>query len=187
MLLARAFRARRMRALLTMSAIAAFLFASIPIASKAAPLAGDADSDATSDVVAAAGGSRWGFNRSERCLMRKINGVRRSRGLRALNWDKQIGYVARRHASSMASSRGIWHDGALGQKVTRWRRLGQNTGRGGKCRWIFRSFMRSSGHRANILGRWKHVGVGTAWGGGSLFVQQVFESRLDPGNVYSYP
>ena len=183
MVLARALRARRTRLMLTLAAIAALVLSSAPTL-HAAPIAEDGD-PVTGGI--SSGGSRWSFKSSERCLMEKINRARRARGKRALGWDKQIGYVARRHASSMAGSRGVWHDGALGQKVTRWRRLGQNTGRGGKCRWIFRSFMRSSAHRANILGRWKHVGVGAVWAGGDLYVQQVFESRLDPGNVYSYP
>lgn len=132
-------------------------------------------------------GRRYGFSRSEKCLMRKINKARRSHGMRALEWDRQIGYVARRHAFSMASARNAYHDYQLGQKVTRWRRLGQNTGRGGKCGRIFRSFMRSNTHRANIFGRWRHLGVGATWSGGRLYVQQVFESRLNPGNIYSYP
>lgn len=132
-------------------------------------------------------GRRYGFNHPEKCLMKKINGTRRSRGMRALDWDRQVGYVARRHAYAMASARAAYHDYQLGQKVTRWRRLGQNSGRGGKCRRIFRSFMHSSTHRANILGRWRHIGVGATWAGGRLYVQQVFESRLNPGNIYSYP
>lgn len=147
----------------------------------------------SSAVVTADGGAGsllgrgYGFNHPEKCLMRKINNARRSHGMRALDWDRQIGYVARRHAFAMASARSAYHDSQLGQKVTRWRRLGQNTGRGGKCRRIFRSFMRSSAHRANIFGRWRHLGVGATWSGGVLYVQQVFESRLNPGNIYSYP
>lgn len=184
MLFARALSQRRIRIVVTVSVVAAFLLASAPIAANSMQL--EPDADGTPDITSS-GRSRWSFNGSERCLMRKINGARRARGLPALGWDKQIGYVARRHAATMAGGRGVWHDGYLGQKVTRWRRLGQNTGRGGKCRYMFRSFMRSSGHRANILGRWKHVGVGAVWAGGDLYVQQVFESRLDPGNVYSYP
>lgn len=137
---------------------------------------------------ATASGSRgYRFNHPEKCFMRKINGVRRRHGMRSLNWDPHIGYVARRHAYAMASSGDAYHDYSLGQKVTRWRRLGQNSGRGGKCRRLFRSFMRSSVHRSNIFGRWRHVGVGATWSGGRLYVQQIFESRLNPGNIYSYP
>ena len=142
---------------------------------------------AAEDRVGVAAGRGYSFNNAEKCLMRKINRARRSQGLRALDWDRQIGYVARRHAYSMASARAAYHDSQLGQKVTRWRRLGQNTGRGGRCRRIFRAFMASSVHRANILGQWRHLGVGATWSGGRLYVQQIFESRLNPGNIYSYP
>ena len=129
----------------------------------------------------------YAFKRSEVCLMKRINRARRSRGMSGLSWDKQMSYVARRHANSMAARRSVYHDYAVGQKITRWRRLGQNTGRGRRCRGIFRSFMQSSAHRANIFGRWRHLGVGTYRAGGRLYVQQLFESRRNPGNVYSYP
>ena len=132
-------------------------------------------------------GGGYAFKRSEVCLMKRINRARRSHGMSGLSWDKQMSYVARRHANSMAARRAVYHDYAVGQKITRWRRLGQNTGRGRRCKGIFRSFMHSSAHRANIFGRWRHVGVGTYRAGGRLYVQQLFESRRNPGNVYSYP
>ena len=119
--------------------------------------------------------------------MRKINRARNRHGMKSLNWDKQLGFVARGHAQDMAGAGGIWHDGNLGEKVTRWRRIGQNTGRGGRCKRIFRSFIRSSSHRANIFATWRFIGVGVDKRGGRLFVQQVFEWRRDPGNVYRYP
>lgn len=184
MIFARALSISPLRMTLALPTIAALLVASSPVVADAMPATDDLDPSA-SDV--SSGGSRWSFRSSEKCLMRRINRARRARGKRALNWDRQIGYVARRHSASMASKRGVWHDGSLGNKVTRWRRLGQNTGRGGKCRYIFRAFMRSSKHRDNILGRWRHVGVGATWSGGDLYVQQVFESRRDPGNIYNYP
>jgi uncharacterized protein YkwD len=119
--------------------------------------------------------------------MRKINKVRHRNGRHGLAWDKQLGYVARGHANDMAGQGSVWHDYYVGQKVTHWRDLGQNTGRGGKCRKIFRSFMRSSVHRSNILGPWRYLGVGTEWRNGHLYVQQLFESRRNPGNIYSAP
>lgn len=129
----------------------------------------------------------YSFKRSEACLMKRVNRARRSRGYSGLSWDKQMGFVARRHAQAMANHRSVYHDYAVGQKITRWRRLGQNTGRGRRCKSIFRSFLQSSAHRSNIFGRWRHVGVGTYRAGGRLYVQQVFESRRNPGNIYSYP
>ena len=129
----------------------------------------------------------WSFNRVEHCLMRKINSARARHGLRRLSADKQLAFVARKHARGMAATGSIYHDGDMSREITRWRRLGQNTGRAGGCRRAFRAFMRSSIHRSNILGRWRFMGVGVERRGGRVFVQQVFESRVDPGNVYHYP
>jgi uncharacterized protein YkwD len=130
---------------------------------------------------------KYRYRAAEKCFMRKINEVRAAHGQRRLNWDKQLGYVARRHARTMARHGGVWHDQNLARRVTRWQRLGQNTGAGGKCPRLFRSFLASSPHRANILGRWRFVGVGTRWKNHRLYVQTVFESRRDPGNVWSWP
>lgn len=131
-------------------------------------------------------GSSYTFKRKERCLMKKVNRARYNNGRRKLGWDKQMGYVARKHAQKMGSARAVYHDD-IGSKITRWRALGQNVGRAGGCKRLFRAFMNSSGHRANILGSWKFVGVGVARAGGKLYAAQIFESRRDPGNIYNYP
>lgn len=119
--------------------------------------------------------------------MRRINRARSRHGLRRLRRDKQLGYVARKHSVKMASASSLWHDGDMGRKVTRWRRLAQNTGRGGSCRALARSFMASQTHRTNILGRFRFIGVGTESRGGLIYAQQIFESRRNPGNIYHYP
>ena len=141
------------------------------------------DRDAKNDLF----GRGWGFTDAETCLMKHINWIRKRKGLRALTWDRQLGYVARRHARGMASTGAVYHDNNMGQEITRWRRLGQNTGRAGGCKKAFWAFMHSGSHRANILGSWKHVAVGAERRHGRLWVQQVFESYNDPGNVYHYP
>ena len=176
MLFARARSLRSARNLVVTACIAATAVGAAPIASAA---------EVAEDPALSSRG--YSFKRSEACFMKRVNRARRARGYRALNWDKQVSYVARRHASSIASRRSVTHDYSLGEKVTRWRRLGQNTGRGSRCKSLFRSFIRSSKHRANIFGRWRHMGVGTARAGGRLYVQHVFESRRDPGNIYRYP
>ena len=132
-------------------------------------------------------GRRWTFKGVESCFMKRINNVRERDGLRRLNRDKQLGYVARRHARKMASDRAIYHDDGLGRKITRWQALGQNTGRGASCRRLFRAFMNSSVHRGNILGPWRYFGVGVKRRNGTVYAQQVFESQNDPGNVFHYP
>ena len=135
---------------------------------------------------ARAGGS-FRFSHAERCLMRRINGARAAHGLHRLEADKQLAYVARRHAQTLASSGGVWHDSEVGSRVTRWRRLAQNTGRGGSCRSLARAFMQSSTHRHNILGRYRFMGIGVGNRNGRLYVQQLFESRANPGNIYHFP
>jgi uncharacterized protein YkwD len=47
--------------------------------------------------------------------------------------------------------------------------------------------MRSSSHRTNILGRYRYIGIGVQWRAGRAYVQELFESRRNPGNVYNYP
>lgn len=133
------------------------------------------------------GGSRYHFHNTEKCFMRGINDRRARNGLHRLKWDRQIGYVARRHATSMARSTSVLHDRKLGHEVTHWRALGQNTGRGWRCDSLLEAFWRSSGHRHNILGKWSWMGVGARWRDDRLYVQQVFEYRSNPGNIYRYP
>jgi len=133
------------------------------------------------------GTSRYSFKRAERCLMREVNNIRARHGLRRLYPDKQLGYVARRHAETMSTRRSVYHDYNVDEKVTRWWRLGQNSGRGASCRSLTRAFMSSPSHRSQILGRFRFMGFGTQKRGDRLYVQQLFESRRDPGNIYNYP
>ena len=135
----------------------------------------------------AAGGKDFDFKKVEKCFMRKINNKREHNGLGRLEKDKHLGYVARRHAKWMARADRVKHDSDIGEKVTKWIVLGQNTGKGKRCKSMFTSFWNSSGHRANILGSWRFLGVGTKFEKGRLYVQQVFESTDNPGNVWSVP
>lgn len=130
------------------------------------------------------GGSRFRFSATERCFLEKINQHRLDVGRRALRWDHDLGEVARRHARKIAAERSTRHDYKYTEKITRWERLGQNTGRESSCRSMFKAFWNSSGHRDNILGGWRHAGVGVAKAGGKIYVQQIFSYKRDPGNVY---
>jgi len=133
-------------------------------------------------------GVRYHFRSTEKCLMARTNEERDRRGLRKLEWDRQLGFVARGHAERMARrNKGFWHDRRLGRKVTRWRRLAQNTGFASGCRSLFKAFWRSKLHRRNLLGSWRFIGIGVARKGGRVYAQEVFESRTNPGNVFSFP
>lgn len=119
--------------------------------------------------------------------MSKINRVRANQGLRRLRPDKQVGVVARRHAKQMAANYSVFHDYNMGREITQWKSLAQNSGAAGSCKRAFWAFMKSPSHRSNILGTWRYMGVGVDKRRGRVFVQQVFEWRRDPGNVYRYP
>ena len=149
------------------------------------PLEGQMGSNSATEASSSSSG--WSFNDSEKCFMNKINRRRQRQGKRPFRVDKQLGYVARRHARSMARSGSMFHDHDIGSKVTRWRTLAQNSGKGGPCRKMFKMFWRSSAHRANMLGPYKFVGVGVERRKGNHYVQQVFESKRDPGNVWHKP
>ena len=140
-----------------------------------------------SDPTVSEARTRYRFTDPERCLMKKINRRRAHRGKHKLKWDKQLGYIGRRHARTMADATAVWHSGNLTNLVTRGKRLGQTVGRATRCRAMFRSFWRSGVHRGIMMGRWRFVGVGTARRNGRIFVLQIFESRRNPGNAFSYP
>jgi uncharacterized protein YkwD len=160
---------------------------------RAAPLSDDSldgrldDNSAAASSTTSGSSSGWGFNDTERCFMDKINRRRKNNGKGALHADKQLGYVARRHARTMARSGSMFHDADIGSKVTRWRTLAQNTGKGPGCKKMFKMFWRSSAHRANMMGPYRFIGVGVEKRGGNHYVQQVFESKRDPGNVWHKP
>jgi uncharacterized protein YkwD len=138
-------------------------------------------------ITRADAGTNYRFKHGERCFMRRINRVRTRHGLRRLDRDKQLGYVARIHAREMAHYASVWDDSYLGRRVTHWRRLATNAGRGNGCRQLAHAFLRSWPHRANILGHYHYVGVGVSWYNGNMYVSQNFESRLNPGNIYRWP
>jgi uncharacterized protein YkwD len=139
----------------------------------------------TSSPVGA--GSCWDYKAKERRMARKINRARTSRGLGRVRLDRHLSRVARAHTRAMVDSRKLFHTQNLGWKVTRWNRLGENVGYGATVKSLHRAFMRSSGHRANILGRFRHIGVATNKAGGRLWTTIVFEHRRDPGTRLSMP
>ena len=132
-------------------------------------------------------GGGWSFNRAERCYMKKINNIRENHGLPPASSDPQLGYVARLHSKHMAANHSVYHDDRFGERVTNWMRLGQNTGRGVSCRSVTRAFMNDPVHRDIILGDWDFIGVGVVNSGNYSYVQQLFESSRNPGNIYNTP
>lgn len=112
--------------------------------------------------------------RATLCL---INAERRRRGMRGLRLNRRLGKAARRHARDMTRRGYFSHDSLDGRtfvdrimrtRYVRGRRgnwvLGENlawgSGRRATPRAIVRAWMRSRGHRRNILNRrFREIGV----------------------------
>jgi uncharacterized protein YkwD len=123
-------------------------------------------------AVRTCGGGTIKLNAKEERTLRLHNQERRSRGLRALCVHPKLTKAARAHSTSMIKKDYFGH-GSVGRRLKRhgynWRVYGENiaggTGRYASPRNTFRRWMRSSGHRANILDRrFREIGIGTATG-----------------------
>jgi uncharacterized protein YkwD len=95
------------------------------------------------------------------------NQARAAAGLAALAWNQCLADVASRHALEMAAAGRIYHGGGVDQDLACGlgsHQTGENVGDtsgGADDQRIFDAFMKSSGHRANILGPYRFVA--TAW------------------------
>ena len=142
-------------------------------------------------VTTAQSGTCWHHRRPERAMARKMNKARRRHGLPPIQLDRHLSRVSRKHTTSMARNSRLFHTSTrvLSRRVTRWVSLGENVGRTPRgVRSLHRSFMRSSGHRANILNSaFTYVGVGSVKKGGQLWMTLTFESRRNPGTTLSMP
>jgi uncharacterized protein YkwD len=106
--------------------------------------------------------------RAMRCL---TNFARAGRGLPALSAAPPLDRAAGRKSAAILRCRDFSHE-ACGREFTHWIKhtgyrgcaLAENiawgTGRLGSVRSVFRSWMRSSGHRENILGPYEEIGIG---------------------------
>jgi uncharacterized protein YkwD len=133
----------------------------------------------------------WDYRRQERRLARKINRARARHSLGRVRLDPQISKVSRVHTRAMIRRGRVFHtrDATLARRVTNWRVLGENVGSttGGSSH-IFRSMMRSTLHRANILeSAYNYIGLGTKRRRGRLWVTMTFQAVDNPGTTLRMP
>ena len=104
-----------------------------------------------------------------------INASRRSAARPAYTVSSELAAVARRWAVSMASGSTLKHNPNLAGQVSGWRYVGENVGVGSTVSELHQAFMNSPAHRANVLdGDFTQIGIGVAYGGGRLWVTEVF-------------
>lgn len=115
-------------------------------------------------------------------LQGKINKARQERGLRPLKVSALTTEFAKLHALEMANRGKIFHDSSTELwaevPVGAWWRaenVGFVTAGSGEAKRMHRAFMRSDGHRANILKRRAtHMGIGVVKMNGKVWVVERF-------------
>lgn len=126
----------------------------------------------------------------EKRLAEKINRARDRRERPDVNLDRQISAVAAVHSRAMKRQARLYHtpDGQLRSRVTRWRLLGENVGRGGDIDSLHEAFMASRDHRKAVTdNEFRHVGVGIARDGNQIWVTVLFEAENNPGTTMMLP
>lgn len=113
-------------------------------------------------------------------FLAKINASRSAAGLAPLTMAGGLQTYARSHSADMAAAGKIYHSTSAQLAAAAgsgWSKLGENVGRGPTVSDLHTAFMNSSGHKANILGDYNYVGVGTTTSGGYIYVTVVFMKK----------
>jgi uncharacterized protein YkwD len=105
----------------------------------------------------------------------ELNADRRAYGLRSLPTHDQLNAKAQAWAEKLARDGRLSHSTLSSGAPSCWRSLGENVGYGGSVAAVQDAYMRSTGHRNNILAsKWNYVGVGYAKAGSRVYTVQVF-------------
>lgn len=122
---------------------------------------------------------------TEAGFLAAINASRASAGLAPLTVDSGLQAHARNHTADMIAADAIFHSTATelaNAAGSGWAALAENVGRGGTVDSLHAAFMASSGHKANILGDYNYVGIGTDTADGVLYVTVVFMRKGSTSN-----
>lgn len=107
-------------------------------------------------------------------LSAMTNADRSAARLRALSTASDLQSLAQSRANDQARNGALAHTTNLGSKVSNWKKLGENVGRGPNLRDIETAFMASPSHRENILDPdFSQFGVGVTWDGKEYFYVAV--------------
>lgn len=118
----------------------------------------------------------------EEQILYYTNKFRQSKGLKPLQLDETISQQARRHSRDMANgSTGFGHEGFedrvayVSKKMGRVGAAAENVAYGTlDAEAVVDGWIKSPGHRRNMLGDYNLIGIGTAGKGRITFFTQVF-------------
>jgi uncharacterized protein YkwD len=155
--------------------------------SNSTPANGYASSGAPDDSVGTRPASQ-----PERFFFDAVNRERGEQGLPQLSWDQALAVAARKHAALMAEQNELSHrlagEADLGQRTAqagaRFSVVGENVAIGPDSPGIHSGWMKSPGHRANILGAdFNALGVGVAERDGQLYAVEDFSRAVENLNL----
>ena len=114
---------------------------------------------------------------TETGMLSQVNGARADKGLQPYRWNAHLAAVADEQARRMARQATLFHNPDLARDVGAFRRVGENVGYGASSSSVQDALMKSSGHRANILGAYTQIGIAQVRDAtGRLWVAQVFRA-----------
>jgi hypothetical protein len=131
------------------------------------------------------GASAGADSGSEQGFLSAINSTRSSAGLGSVKMDSGLQAHARTHTAYMidgncADGKPICHSSSSAIQAAAgsgWSKLGENVGRGGNVSSLHQAFLDSPSHKANMLGDYNYVGIGTDTSEGILYVTVVFMKK----------
>lgn len=113
-------------------------------------------------------------------MLRLLNKTRRSHDLPVFRLNRSLSTTAWRHSKRMAEANGIFHTNDMYRLLRAYSpsTWGENVGMADRMVRVRKLWMRSPGHRANILRRaFRRVGVGAVMARGSVWVTVYFYGR----------
>jgi uncharacterized protein YkwD len=110
-------------------------------------------------------------------MLRLLNQTRRNHGLPTLRLNLELSASAWQHSKRMASRNRLFHTANLYEAVRAWSpsTWGENVGVARRLRRVRTLWMRSGGHRDNILNpRFRRIGIGVVTARGLVWVTTIF-------------
>ena len=117
-------------------------------------------------------------------VLKYTNQFRRSKGLTTLEMRNDLNAIAQKHSEDMASGRRSFGHSGYDQRVKKvkntvkpfYGNVGENVAYGAStAKEAFTIWKNSNGHRKNMLGDFKYIGIGTARSKkGIIYYTQVF-------------
>jgi uncharacterized protein YkwD len=115
-------------------------------------------------------------------VLKYTNQYRRSKGLKELIMKDDLNSLARKHSEDMASGRLSFGHSGYDQRAAKVKKIysawmvAENVASGARdAKEVLSIWKNSSGHRKNMLGNYKYIGIGTAISkSGVIYYTEIF-------------